>query len=243
MQHRCDVNIVLRSGARSGFAALLSLAMGTSCAAVVAACSSGAADQVTLAASGGGPLGGGPSGGDDSSTTPPPGNPGPAEASAPAPTPEGGGADAGASDAADAAEAAPVDAGDPRNTFSLIDTSITNVVLGSPVPGYDPIAENAVIDLGKVGALLSIRVNTTLATVGSVGFALDSAVTTHTENAVPYTLCSDDGAGVITPCTLPVGKHVLVVTPYSLANLGGTASPSTTLYFEIVDGAVDAGGG
>jgi hypothetical protein len=238
------VNIVQRSGALPGFAVLLSLAIGASCAAAMTACSSGAGDQLTLAASGGGPLGGGPTGGDDASTSSPTQNPAPNEAAAPS-SPEAAATEAGAGDVVDASKPPPVDSGDPSNTFTLIDTSITNVVLGSPVSGYDPIAESSVIDRVKVGTQLSIRVNTTLATVGSVGFVLDTTIT-HTENVVPYTLCSDNGAGVVTPCTFTVGKHVLVVTPYSLANLGGTASATTTLYFEIVDGdagAIDAGGG
>lgn len=173
-------------------------------------------------------------------------------------TPPSAGADAASSagrksdggDATDGAarggDAASVDAGPPEdtgsaaNTFTLIDTNVSTIVDGEPVSGWDPIAEDSTIDLAKVGTALSIRANTTPAVVGSVGFLLDR-VTAHTENAVPYTLCSDNGAGLITPCVLATGSHTLTITPYSAADLGGTAMPSTTLYFTIEDSATDGG--
>lgn len=142
--------------------------------------------------------------------------------------------DGGSTDAAMA-----LDTGSPSNTFSLLDTNVNTLIMGEPVSGFDPISEGATIDLAKVGTGLSIRANTTPAVVGSVVFVLDGTLTPHTENAVPYTMCGDNGAGTINPCPLGVGPHVLVITPYSTAggvDGGGSAMPGTTLYFTVVDG-------
>jgi hypothetical protein len=151
-----------------------------------------------------------------------------------------GRSDDAATVSADAEAGFDLDTGSPLTTFTLLDTRVTTAVDGQAVPGWDPIPEGSTIDLSKVGGALSIRANTTPATVGSVLFVLDG-VTMHTEDAVPYTECSDDGAGTIDPCTYPEGKHTLVVTPYTAADLGGTAMPSTTLYFSVVSTAGDAG--
>ena len=120
--------------------------------------------------------------------------------------------------------------------------TITTIINGSPVTGFDPIASGATINLGQVGSALSIRANTVPALVGSVAFALD-ATYTHTENTAPYFLCSDNGAGVITSCAtiLTVGAHTLTATPYSGAALTGDAGAPMTLSFTIVD--IDGGGG
>jgi hypothetical protein len=148
-----------------------------------------------------------------------------------------GSKDGAASDAAPSGDGAL-----PAFTFSLIDTNITGIVQGSPVSGYDPIAEGATINLATAGTALSVRANLPTTGIGSVAFALD-ATYTHTENATPYMLCGDNGAGTITSCAniLTVGKHTITATPYSLANLGGTPGTPASIDVLIVD-AVDAGG-
>ncbi len=144
--------------------------------------------------------------------------------------------------ATDAATDAPGEGSVTTADFTLLDTLITTAVDGSPVAGFDPIAEDATINLATVGSALSIRANTVPALVGSVAFALD-ATYTHTETAAPYLLCSDNGAGVVTSCAsiLTVGAHTLTATPYSGAALAGDAGAPITLSFTIVD--VDGGGG
>jgi hypothetical protein len=133
-----------------------------------------------------------------------------------------------------------LDTGSALTTFTLLDTNVNTIVDGEPVSGWDPIPEGSTIDLAKVGTALSIRANTTPQVVGSVLFVLDG-VTTHTEDAAPYTECSDNGLGTINPCTYSLGPHTLVVTPYLEAGDAGSAQPSTTLYFTIVDSAKDGG--
>jgi hypothetical protein len=149
--------------------------------------------------------------------------------------------DAGAS--GDGEAGMDLDTGSASTTFTLIDTTVTAVVQGQAVTGWDPIPESSTINLGKVGTALSIRANTTPATVGSVGFVLDGTYM-HTEDSAPYTLCGDNGTGTVSPCPqLVVGSHTLIATPYSAADLGGTAMPSTTLYFKMVDDADGGDGG
>ncbi|MGD0524600.1 MAG: hypothetical protein ABSE49_05635 [Polyangiaceae bacterium] len=255
------MDIDRRSGAPSAFTWLLGMALGATCAAMTPACSASSANPPSgWAQSGGGPLGadtssGGGGSGDDATTgaTTPVGG----GDAAPVPASDAGASDDGATgsedggDATDAANDAPAETGGDAAgdggamaNFTLLDTTVTNVVDGSPVPGFDPIPGGATINLGKVGSALSVRANTVPAAVGSVAFALD-ATYTHTENTAPYTLCSDNGAGVVTSCAsiLTVGAHTLKATPYSAADLGGTAGTPFTVAFTIVDtdaGAADA---
>jgi hypothetical protein len=242
-----------RSGAPSTFTWLLGLALGATCAAMTPACSasSGAASPGGWGQSGGGPLGadqsssGGSGGAGDDAGTQPVGQgdaahmPG-SDAGASGDATSGGG-DGGVVDL-DAASDSPGEAAVLGPDFTLIDTAITTLIDGSPVAGFDPIAEGATINLATVGSALSIRANTVPALVGSVAFALD-ATYTHTENTAPYTLCSDNGAGTVTSCAavLTVGKHTLTATPYSATALGGDAGAPISVTFTIDDVVPEAG--
>ncbi len=183
-----------------------------------------------------------PGGGDDASTGNMP-NEGADAGVTPNAAQDGGGSMDGSGRKGDGATSSDagmgLDTGSPLTTFTLLDTNVNTIVDGEPVSGWDPIPEGSMIDLAKVGSALSIRANTTPALVGSVTFVLDG-VTTHTEGAVPYTECSDNGAGTITPCVYSLGPHMLVVTPDLVAGDAASA-PSTTLYFTIVNSASDGG--
>jgi hypothetical protein len=222
-----------------GLRGLLGASLGLACAALAACSSISGSQQGYAQGSGGGPIGGGSAAngaGEDAST----GSPTPAQ------NPGGGGGDdasGGASDAnapspdgGAATDAGPTDGGDgatPAVTFTLLNATITNVVQGSPVAGYDPIAAGSTFSLATVGASLSIRANTTAATVGSVEFILDANYT-HTEDMAPYTLCGDNGAGTITPCPqLAAGQHTLTATEFTQANLGGTTEGTASVDFTI----------
>ena len=238
-----------RSGAPSTFTWLLGLALGATCAAMTPACSASSGSPAQGGWSGGGPLGDQSSsgGGDGASnaTSPPVG-----EGDAAPTTPSDAGTSSGDATTEGGDGVIDIDApadsmGDGGTTtadFTLVDTTITTIINGSPVTGFDPIASGATINLGQVGSALSIRANTVPALVGSVAFALD-ATYTHTESTAPYFLCSDNGAGVITSCAsvLTVGSHTLTATPYSAASLGGDAGAPFTVSFTIVD--MEAGTG
>jgi hypothetical protein len=243
-----------RSGAPSTFTWLLGLALGATCAAMTPACSasSGASSPGGWAQSGGGPLGASDQSsgnGDDAASAPsqPVG-----DGDAAPTTPSDGGAPVDATmdgggvidiDApADAPSDATGDGGVNGPDFTLVNTTITTIIDGSPITNFDPIPAGATINLAHVGTAISIRANTVPALVGSVAFALD-ATYTHTESTAPYFLCSDDGTGTITSCAtiLTVGAHTLTATPYSAAGLAGDAGAPFTLAFTIVD--IDGGGG
>jgi hypothetical protein len=249
------MNLVRRSGAPSAFACILGLALGATCATMTAcsAASGSSGGGGWLSQSGGGPLGGGTndesssgassSGGQSSGASP---TSGAGDATAVNPDATAGGGEGGAGDdggltlsvegGSDAVADAPGEAAPTTADFTLINASVTGIIDGSPVAGFDPIAEGAAINLAVVGSALSIRANTVPALVGSVGFALD-ATYTHTENTAPYFLCSDDGKGDITSCAsvLTVGKHSLSATPFSGAGLTGDAGAPILLDFTIVD--------
>lgn len=246
------MNLLRRSGAPPAWTWLLGIALSAPCASMIACSATSGSQNSSLGwQSGSGPLGGGSSsggasGGGEDATSPQSTDDGDAAA---APATDGGG-DTGAGEAAMAAGDGATDgSGDGAAAgpdFTLLDTNITGIINGSPVAGYDPIAEGATINLAVVGSALSVRANTVPAMVGSVGFALD-ATYTHTENTAPYCLCSDDGKGDITSCAniLTVGAHKLTATPYSGANLTGDAGAPFEVDFTIVDvdgGATDAGG-
>ena len=127
--------------------------------------------------------------------------------------------------------------------FTLINASITTDPQGSPVVGFDPMADDSTLDLAVVGRTLSMRVTPApaLPAVGSMAFALDAAFT-HVAETSPYSLCGDDGKGKFNPCPLPVGKHTLTVTTYPEADLGGSPyQPPTVFEFTVIDSSLDAG--
>jgi hypothetical protein len=155
------------------------------------------------------------------STNPPPNGPPPTQqaidSGAPPATHDAGAAeDAGA--AHDAGSDAPLQTNAPIVSFTLIDTSQNTGVNGTPVPGYDPLPDKSTITLGALQ--LSVRANIGATPVGSIGFMYDAI--NHTENAAPYMLCGDDGAGNIVNCNLLDGTHTLTAQAYSAADLGGT---------------------
>lgn len=245
----------VRCGERATFAGLLVLSAGAICVALTA-CSSGSDTGGSLGSWGGTANSNGASG----PTDPTGGNAGSGSGGggvasggedASAPSAEAGARVAGDGGADAVVDAGPVeDTGSPANTFSLVNTNVNTIVYGETIYGYDPIPNDSVLDLNKVGTALSIRANPTPSIVGHVDFVLDGTYT-HTEDAAPYFLCGDNGNGTITNCIqyFMNGKHMLTITPYALSDAGvdgGAAMPSTTLYFSVTDseaGAPDAGGG
>lgn len=103
------------------------------------------------------------------------------------------------------------------------------------------LTNGAVFNLASIGTSnLNVRA-TTSQQVGSVGFELTGAtIHSQTETLAPYALFGD-AAGDFRPGAFEVGQHTLVVTPYSLGGLGGTAFGATTITFEVVDNALDFG--
>lgn len=182
-----------------------------------------------------GPQAGAPTESPSDTATPPPG---PAPTSTPTMRGDGGAPpadDGGAS--SDAGHEAAVDAGIDAPTglavlsFTLLDTSQTGNINGTPVAGYDPIPPNSTISLAAVGTNLSVRANVGTTLPGSVGFNYNG--TNHTENAAPFTLCGDNGAGTVTNCNLTAGPWTVMAMPYSQAGLTGIEGNPLTITFTL----------
>ncbi|HEY3821152.1 MAG TPA: hypothetical protein VGL81_28500 [Polyangiaceae bacterium] len=218
-------------------ARLVTLSLGVACAAAVAACGSNGVEQFPDHGGGGGPASAvptkvGPDAGGSTSSS----------------SGSGGGSSSGGSSGSGSGSSSGGDAavGSFGTTtvaaFTLINAQITDDPVGSPISGFDPITYGSTIDLGTVGLYLSMRADPPpIGTVGSIAFALD-ATYTHTSNAMPYSLCGDDGKGNFTPCVLPVGPHTLTATMYPLPDLGGAPyQPPTVFQFTVIDSALDGG--
>ena len=94
------------------------------------------------------------------------------------------------------------------------------------------ITNGATINLAKLPTRsLSINVVPSAA-VGSLKIQHNGHV--QVENGAPYALAGDTN-GAFNPANLSVGTHTVVATPYSQANLGGTAGTSTSVSFSVVD--------
>lgn len=86
------------------------------------------------------------------------------------------------------------------------------------------------------GKLLNIRANTNPSTVGSVSLNISGPVNnTRTESVAPYALFGDSN-GNYEGVQFPLGTYTVTATPYSTANLGGTAGQPLTVQFSIVAG-------
>jgi hypothetical protein len=124
------------------------------------------------------------------------------------------------------------DAGGPiAVSFTLIDTSQV-AQNGAAVAGFDPIVEGAVINRGLTGSSLSLRVNTSPTTVGSVSMVRNGG-SPFVESAAPYALCGDDAAGHWSACSWAVGANTVVATAYDAPGAVGSSGPPLTLHFTL----------
>lgn len=96
---------------------------------------------------------------------------------------------------------------------------------------FDPIASGATINLATLPTQnLTIRANTSPATVGSVKFNLVESAYLNTVNTSPYYMCGS------VPCSnLGVGLHSLTTTPYMASNASGAAGTSMSISFSVID--------
>ncbi len=118
----------------------------------------------------------------------------------------------------------------PQPSFGVTSLTLINADTDQPIAGFDPLANNAVLDFSALGTQnLSIRANV-IGTVGSVKFTLDGTELRN-ENNAPYALAGDVAGPDYNAWTPTVGAHVLVVTGYELTNGGGAVGRSITLNF------------
>lgn len=112
--------------------------------------------------------------------------------------------------------------------------TLVNGYTGQPISGYDPIPNNAQINLSQLPGKVNIRANITSGTQ-SVRFNL-SGEQSHNqmENMSPYELFGDDGG------QLRAGNYAMSVSAYSGSSGGGSSGGTYTLNFSI--GSQSTGG-
>ena len=130
------------------------------------------------------------------------------------------------------------------STEGVVSFTLINANNNSPISGYNPIANNAQIDISKLPTTnLNIRANTNPSKVGSVVFSLDGSSGgsdfSRTESAAPYALFGDDNGNYRTwkPSAPKAGyKYTLVGTAYSGSKGTGTKLEAKTISFSFVSG-------
>lgn len=103
------------------------------------------------------------------------------------------------------------------------------------VPGYQTLADGAVIDLPATSnPRLNIRAHTNSSKVGSVRFSLDGKAIERMDNSRPFSLFGDS-SGKYAAGRLPPGKHILRATPYTEGSGQGTSGASLTISFQVME--------
>ena len=130
-------------------------------------------------------------------------------------------------------------------TFSATSQQVSSFTLVNADTDLDlqALATGAVLNLAALPTPnLTIRANTTPATVGSVLFVLGGTqAVNHNENLAPYALFADSN-GDYNPWTpaIAVGSYTLTATPYTAANSGGTAGTPLSISFTVTNQAARA---
>jgi hypothetical protein len=101
---------------------------------------------------------------------------------------------------------------------------------GDPVPGFDPIPDNAILTLARLPKKINIRVHTSPAAPGSLRFEIDGM--SRVENAPPFEVASEFGRNPFAWPPAP-GAHALTATPYAGRDGGGAAGAALTLHFRV----------
>jgi hypothetical protein len=138
-------------------------------------------------------------------------------------------------DGADAGEAGPPPPGNAAAVIAVTSFTLMNADTDAPVPGHDPLADGARIELARLPSRgLNVRANVSAGAVGSVRFALDGDARYHSENSAPFALAGDAGGdyGEWTPAP---GRHTLTATPYAEPNCGGAAGKALTIRFTVAE--------
>ena len=112
-------------------------------------------------------------------------------------------------------------------SFTLIDTRTDQ-----PIPGFDPIPQNATINLNQLPLYLNIKVNTT-GDVGSIKFDFKDRDRYHIENLAPFSLFGDVN-GDFNDGRLREGTHTVTATPYPKNKARGEAGTAQSITFDVV---------
>ena len=126
---------------------------------------------------------------------------------------------------------------DPVNVQKVVSFTLINADIGTPVAGFDPIPEGAVINKYDLPTLnLNIRANLDRDQVGSVMFSYSGRENYRTENLAPYELAGDKNRNS-QPWTPGNGNHAVKATPFTKAHRGGEQGEPLTLNFRVINEA------
>ena len=119
----------------------------------------------------------------------------------------------------------------PSPSVSVSSLTLVDADNFQPISQYNPISNGATINRATLPTQnVTIRANTSPATVGSVAFDMINSGYLNTADTAPYYLCGSN------PCSnLGVGLYSLSATAYSGANKSGGAGGSTSISFSVVD--------
>ena len=111
--------------------------------------------------------------------------------------------------------------------FTLVDAT-TDQDLG-------PLRTGDVLDLSALPAELNVRAATSPTVVGSVRFGYQGNAGYRTENVFPYAIGGDTDGDYLTNWAPALGSNTITATPYSAEQAGGSAGPTATVTFEVVE--------
>ncbi len=126
----------------------------------------------------------------------------------------------------------------PTPTATVTLQTVTSLTLINADTDQDiaNLTEGYVIDFAAIGTQnLSIRANTSPATVGSVRFQLDANANFRTENQAPYAIAGDSNQTNYGAWIPSLGAHTIGATPYTLSNGGGTVGTALTFNIMVVN--------
>ncbi len=122
----------------------------------------------------------------------------------------------------------------PRQSVpTVVSFTLINADTNQPVPGFNPIANNATINPAALGIpRINIRANVG-GPVQSVRFGLNTNSNFLVENIEPYALFSNDSFGNYLPWSPAAGVYDVSATPYPLDSALGTPSATVGVRFTI----------
>ncbi len=116
----------------------------------------------------------------------------------------------------------------PRVTnFTLIDAETDQ-----PIPGFNPIPQNAVLNIRQLPRLMNVRANT-LGDVESVAFGFAGKDVFRVENVPPYALFGDS-EGDYAAGKFRRGTQTIMATPYSRDKARGEAGEPSSISFTVI---------